>query len=130
MNFKTLLLGTALAITTWSSSAGDLSNQFAQALDRSTSAASIPVVSIQRLPVEAKNTIKLINQGGPFPYHKDGTVFGNRERRLPAAVRGTYLEYTVPTPGARDRGARRIISGQNIKYYTPDHYRSFQQVQE
>jgi ribonuclease T1 len=130
MNFKTLLLGTALAIATWSSSAGYLSSQSVQALDRSTSAASIPVVSIQRLPVEAKKTIKLINQGGPFPYRKDGTVFGNRERRLPAVTLGTYREYTVPTPGSRDRGARRIISDQSIKYYTPDHYRSFQRIQE
>lgn len=131
MNFKTVLLGTALAIATWTIGGfGDLNSPAAQALDRSTSAASIPVVSIQRLPIEAKNTIKLINQGGPFPYRKDGTVFGNRERRLPAATRGTYLEYTVPTPGATDRGARRIISGQNIKYYTPDHYRSFQRIQE
>ncbi len=130
MNFKTLLLGTALAIATWTSSAGDLSSQSVQALDRSISAPIIPVVSIQRLPAEAKKTIKLINQGGPFPYRKDGTVFGNRERRLPVVTLGTYREYTVPTPGSRDRGARRIISGQNIKYYTPDHYRSFQQVQE
>ncbi len=130
MNFKTLLLGTALVIATWTSSTGDPRSQSVQALDRSISSASVPVVSIRRLPVEAKNTIKLINQGGPFPYRQDGTVFGNRERRLPIAARGTYLEYTVPTPGARDRGARRIIFGQNIKYYTPDHYRSFQQVQE
>jgi ribonuclease T1 len=131
MNFKTLLLGTALAIATWTSNGlGNLNSQSVQALDRSTSAASIPIVSIQRLPVEAKNTIKLINQGGPFPYRKDGTVFGNRERRLPTTTLGTYREYTVSTPGSRDRGARRIISGQNIKYYTPDHYRSFQRIQE
>jgi ribonuclease T1 len=95
---------------------------------KSTSA--IPVVSIRSLPIEAQETIQLINQGGPFPYRKDGTVFGNREQRLPMTRRGTYREYTVPTPGQRTRGARRIIATPRLKYYTPDHYRSFQQVQE
>ncbi len=128
INFKTLLLGTALAIATWTS--GHIGWQSAQALELSRSVVGIPVVSIRRLPIGAQDTISLINQGGPFPYRQDGTVFGNRERRLPAATRGTYREYTVPTPGARDRGARRIITGQNIKYYTADHYRSFQQVKE
>ncbi len=128
MNFKTILFGTALAIATWSTVA--LSDQTVQASDRSLTPASIPVVASQRLPVAVQNTIKLINRGGPFPYRQDGTVFGNREKRLPAAPRGTYLEYTAPTPGARNRGARRIVTGQNVKYYTPDHYRSFQRVQE
>jgi ribonuclease T1 len=128
MNFKTRLLGTALAIATWLSGAGDLSGQ--TALARSRSAASLPVVSLQQLPIPAQDTIKLIDRGGPFPYWQDGTVFNNRERRLPTAVQGVYREYTVPTPGARDRGARRIITGQKIKYYTADHYRSFQRVQE
>jgi ribonuclease T1 len=91
---------------------------------------SIASVSINQLPIEAQQTIKLIDRGGPFPYRQDGGVFGNREGRLPPATRGTYREYTVRTPGARDRGARRIITGKKIKYYTPDHYRSFQQVRE
>jgi ribonuclease T1 len=91
---------------------------------------AIPVVSIQKLPIEAQQTIQLINQGGPFPFRQDDKVFGNRERRLPKAPRGTYREYTVITPGRRDRGARRIIASPKVKYYTPDHYRSFQQVQE
>jgi ribonuclease T1 len=94
------------------------------------STAAIPVVSIRSLPIEAQETIQLINQGGPFPYRKDGTVFGNREQRLPLARRGIYREYTVTTPGQRTRGARRIIASPRLKYYTPDHYRSFQQVQE
>jgi ribonuclease T1 len=95
------------------------------------SRSGIPVVSIDKLPIEAQQTIKLINQGGPFPFpRKDGSVFGNFERRLPAAPRGTYREYTVPTPGVSSRGARRIITGRSVKYYTPDHYRSFQQVRE
>lgn len=128
MNFKTLLLGTALAIATWVGGTGDLDHQ--TALARSRSAASLPVVSIQQLPVPAQDTIRLIDRGGPFPYRQDGTVFNNRERRLPTAAQGAYREYTVPTPGSRDRGARRIIAGQKIKYYTADHYRSFQRVQE
>jgi ribonuclease T1 len=91
---------------------------------------TMPTVSIDKLPIEARRTIKLIDQGGPFPYPKDGAVFGNFERRLPTAPRGTYREYTVPTPGASNRGARRIITGRSVKYYTSDHYRSFQQVRE
>jgi ribonuclease T1 len=91
---------------------------------------SIPLVSIKTLPIEAQQTIQLINRGGPFPYRQDGTIFGNREGRLPNSPRGTYREYTVRTPGSRDRGARRLITSQRIKYYTPDHYRSFQQVRE
>jgi len=70
-------------------------------------------------------TLRLIDSGGPFPYpNKDGTVFYNRERRLPVPD-GAYREYTVPTPGARDRGARRVISGARARYYTRDHYQSF-----
>ncbi len=91
---------------------------------------TIPVVSIQQLPIEAQQTVKLINRGGPYPFRQDDTIFGNRERRLPVAPRGTYREYTVITPGRRDRGPRRIVTGPQVKYYTPDHYRSFQQVQE
>ncbi|WP_341643647.1 ribonuclease domain-containing protein [Thauera sp. SDU_THAU2] len=84
------------------------------------------------IPPEAFETIALIQQGGPFPYRKDGTVFQNREKLLPLKPRGWYREYTVPTPGARDRGARRIVAGgkpPEIFYYTPDHYRSFRQVE-
>jgi ribonuclease T1 len=128
INFKTLCWGTALVLATWSGGTPELSGQLADA--RSLSPQTIPVVAIQTLPIEAQDTIKLINQGGPFPYRKDGSIFGNRERLLPAAARGTYREYTVPTPGVRTRGARRIITGQRLKYYTPDHYRSFQRVKE
>lgn len=89
-------------------------------------ASSAPAAS---LPAEARQTLKLIDQGGPFPYRKDGSVFSNRERRLPQEPRGYYREYTVPTPGSRDRGARRIIAGkEGERYYTGDHYRTFQQV--
>jgi ribonuclease T1 len=100
------------------------------ALARTPNGQNIPIVSIDRLPIEAKQTIDLIERGGPFPYpRKDGTIFGNFERRLPLAPRGTYREYTVPTPGATNRGARRIIGApQRVYYYTKDHYKSFVQV--
>ncbi|MBP8923452.1 MAG: ribonuclease [Thauera sp.] len=84
------------------------------------------------LPPEAIETLALIQRGGPFPYRKDGTTFQNRERLLPAKPRGYYREYTVPTPGARDRGARRIVAGGNppeVFYYTADHYSSFRQIE-
>ncbi len=83
------------------------------------------------LPAEARETLELIARGGPFPYRKDGSVFQNREQNLPAAPRGYYREYTVPTPGAADRGARRIVTGgtpPSVWYYTDDHYRSFRAV--
>ncbi|MCB0880788.1 MAG: ribonuclease N [Thermoleophilia bacterium] len=82
------------------------------------------------LPPEARATIRLIEAGGPFPYSRDGAVFGNRERLLPGRPRGFYREYTVPTPGSRDRGARRLVAGGGARllYYTDDHYRSFRAV--
>lgn len=81
------------------------------------------------LPEEARTTLRLIDEGGPYPYEKDGSVFGNYEDRLPRKARGHYREYTVPTPGARDRGARRIVAGtDDERYYTDDHYESFKAV--
>jgi ribonuclease T1 len=83
------------------------------------------------LPPEGRQTLVLIKQGGPFPYRKDGTVFQNREGLLPAQPRGYYREYTVPTPGASNRGARRIVAGRGGDYwYTADHYRSFLRIRE
>lgn len=99
----------------------------------------IPSVQVAALPGEARQTLALIKQGGPFPYRKDGLVFGNFERRLPARPRGYYREYTVPTPGSRDRGARRIVAGRGSTgdvrtsgeyYFTNDHYRSFRKIRE
>lgn len=88
-------------------------------------------IAARDLPPEARETLRLIDAGGPFPYRRDGVVFGNREHRLPAAPRGYYREYTVPTPGARDRGARRIIAGAaRERYYTDDHYRTFRRIRE
>jgi ribonuclease T1 len=91
----------------------------------------LPVVRLDELPPEGQETLALIKQGGPFSYKRDGVVFGNRERRLPSRPRGYYREYTVPTPGASDRGARRIIAGtQGEYYYTDDHYNTFRRIRE
>jgi ribonuclease T1 len=131
MSFTKTLVTTALAIAIGCSSWALPLSLTADARGVAGPNRSIPVVSIEQLPIEAQRTIKLINQGGPFPYpRKDGTVFGNFERRLPSAPRGSYREYTVPTPGISSRGAKRIIAGRSVKYYTPDHYQSFQRVQE
>ncbi len=81
------------------------------------------------LPPEARRTLALIQKGGPFPYEKDGATFGNREGLLPRRPSGYYKEYTVVTPGSRDRGARRIVAGSGGElYYTDDHYDSFRRV--
>ncbi len=86
-------------------------------------------VALSSLPAQASDTVHLIEAGGPFPYPQDGVVFNNAERRLPDEPRGYYREYTVPTPGSADRGARRIITGKNGEYYyTPDHYETFRRV--
>ena len=93
--------------------------------------APIGDIAFAALPREAHATLALIKAGGPFPYAKDGSTFGNRERLLPARGRGYYREYTVPTPGARDRGARRIVAGASDEYYyTDDHYNSFRRIRE
>ena len=91
----------------------------------------LPVVTLGSLPPEAQQTVRLIDRGGPFPYAKDGAVFGNRERLLPARRSGWYREYTVPTPGEDDRGARRIVTGDRDRelFWTDDHYASFARVQ-
>lgn len=95
-----------------------------------TAQRQMPTLPINKLPREAQITINLINKGGPFPYRQDGTIFRNREKRLPPAPVGYYREYTVPTPGSPNRGARRLVTGQgNEIYYTGDHYRSFVRVQ-
>jgi ribonuclease T1 len=91
-------------------------------------------VPLAQLPEQARQTEQLIRSGGPFPYSKDGVVFGNRERLLPREKRGYYREYTVKTPGSRDRGARRIVCGgekpaaPEACYYTADHYASFKRI--
>ncbi|MGW6915689.1 ribonuclease domain-containing protein [Kitasatospora sp. NPDC054939] len=82
-----------------------------------------------RLPAQADRTLVLIAQGGPYPYRADGTVFQNRENRLPRRASGYYREYTVTTPGATDRGARRIVTGgAGEQYWTADHYTTFEEI--
>jgi ribonuclease T1 len=94
-------------------------------------ATGIGTIPAAELPSEARQTLQLIRAGGPFPYAKDGAVFGNYEHLLPRKAPGYYREYTVRTPGARDRGTRRIISGRGGElYYTNDHYQSFKRVLE
>ncbi len=103
--------------------------------------APVPIGDIPAaaLPAEARATLALIKAGGPFPYAGDGSVFGNREKMLPPRQRGHYREYTVKTPGARDRGARRVVAGAGASgdvrtsgeyYYTDDHYNSFRRIRE
>jgi len=95
----------------------------------------LEAVAVRDLPVEARQTLFLIKQGGPFPYPRDGVVFGNYEGVLPKEKRGYYHEYTVKTPGVRHRGARRIIAGGTLQegqeyFYTDDHYVSFKRIRE
>ena len=99
-----------------------------------TSADTVEIAAAQ-LPKEARDVLGRVKSGGPFRYDRDGVVFGNRERLLPAHPRGYYHEYTVPTPGATNRGARRIVCGgaktaPDACYYTADHYQSFARIRE
>ena len=103
----------------------------ALALGDAPPAAVATEIAVAELPGEARQTIALIRKGGPFPYERDGVVFGNFEKRLPAQTRGYYREYTVRTPGVQSRGARRIVAGRGGElYYTDDHYNSFRRIKE
>ena len=98
-----------------------------------TSPDALPEVALADLPKEARELRSLIDKGGPFHYSRDGVIFGNRERILPAKPRGYYHEYTVRTPGARDRGARRMVCGgpttmPDVCYYSDDHYQTFRRI--
>ncbi len=120
----------ALAVVVMSGLAGPVA---LPALARNE-APALATVQLSTLPPQARETHQLILAGGPFPYRKDGTVFGNRERLLPLQPRGWYREYTVKTPGSPDRGARRIVCGgtrptaPEACYYTADHYASFRRI--
>ena len=95
----------------------------------STALALSGSVRLEALPPEARETLARIEAGGPFPYARDGAVFSNRERQLPARERGYYREYTVKTPGIRGRGPRRIVAGHGGEYYySDDHYRTFRRM--
>jgi ribonuclease T1 len=132
--FVLRMLGQWLLIAALAFGASACAREEAPSTDR---AAPLAEVAVNALPEQARQTLALIRQGGPFPYRKDGTVFGNRERLLPRQPRGYYTEYTVPTPGSRDRGARRIVAGKGATgdpatsgeyYYTDDHYQSFRRI--
>jgi ribonuclease T1 len=124
IGFKLVLTGFLFVASLGAGSAG------ARSLFESPEVRSI---AASDLPKQGQDTYRLIYQGGPFPFDKDGVVFGNRERLLPLSKRGYYREYTVKTPGSRDRGARRIICGgpattPDACYYTADHYASFRTI--
>mgnify|MGYP000594273680 CR=1 FL=1 len=124
LNFAALAVGLAFF-------AGSCTN-LVQAKSTPDAVISAPI-ALQDLPKEGQDTYQLIRQGGPFRYEKDGVVFGNREKQLPAAKRGFYREYTVKTPFSKNRGARRIVCGgpatqPDACYYTADHYASFRKI--
>lgn len=101
----------------------------ATATPRAQGVSGLPTIRYQDLPKQARETIALIEKGGPFPFERDGIVFQNREQLLPRQRSGYYREYTVITPGSRDRGERRIIAGAGGElYYSDDHYESFKEV--
>ena len=96
---------------------------------------ALPEIGVAALPFEAREVLVVIRSGGPFRFDRDGVVFGNRERILPAQGRGYYHEYTVPTPGVKTRGARRIVCGGPPRapaacFYSADHYQSFARIRE
>ena len=113
---------------------GSIPTTWAKDNGASVESAGPSSVLLGELPQEARQTHQLIHQGGPFPFEKDGTVFGNRERLLPSFPRGFYREYTVKTSGVSHRGARRIVCGGIVPsrpqkcYYTADHYASFRRI--
>ncbi len=118
-----LLFGLLLCLP-WAAQANDHRSD-------NNSNATLAFISVAEWPPEARATLRLIKQGGPFPYPRDGVVFGNFEQRLPKHARGYYHEYTVQTPGARNRGARRIVCGTPVEcYYSADHYQTFRRIKE
>jgi ribonuclease T1 len=121
--FVTAIVGAALALT------------FAPAGFGRTTPDALPTVALADLPKEASAVNAAVRAGGPFRYDRDGVVFNNREKLLPIEARGHYHEYTVPTPGVKGRGARRIVCGgaktaPDACWYTDDHYRSFRRIRE
>lgn len=120
-----------IAVAIAASIAALLAPPWVSAQEKGASAAAIEEIAVVTLPLEARQTLKVIKRGGPYPYLRDAEVFGNYERLLPRRDRGYYREYTVPTPGAKDRAARRIIAGRGGEYYyTDDHYRSIRRIRE
>lgn len=122
----TVLVACATALLGWAPGAVQARSAVAQA--------ALDIIAVAELPPQGRSMLTLIDQGGPFTHDKDGTVFGNRERLLPASARGYYREYTVRTPQERSRGARRIVCGglepaaPDACFYTDDHYASFRRI--
>ena len=101
------------------------------ACGQTTQQSGLQIIAVVELPVEARDTLRMIKTGGPFPYDRDGVIFKHYEKELPIHSKGYYREYTVKTPGLSHRGARRIVCGPLPEcYYTADHYKSFKQIQE
>ncbi|MGN6129495.1 MAG: ribonuclease domain-containing protein [Nocardioidaceae bacterium] len=132
-----LLVALVAALTLWWSQAGGTAQDSPAYQAGSSVSAHVsppgqdgqPHVAAADLPAQARQTLRTIEDGGPFPYTQDGTVFGNYEHHLPDRPRGYYTEYTVDTPGSADRGARRIVVGRDGDfYYTEDHYNSFSRI--
>ena len=131
-----VVVGMAVATAAFSpASARNMTPELAAASEQ-TNTQGASSIALESLPREAQATYRLILAGGPFPYEKDGVVFGNREHQLPRHPRGFYREYTVKTPGSRNRGARRIVCGGSPPnrpescYYTDDHYANFRRIAE
>lgn len=132
------LVLTGLLLVSWSFLAPGERGVWPSAQARETpqqaaAVSGLPIIAVADLPVQARDLLKRIEQGGPFEGYKDGAIFGNYERLLPSNRRGFYREYTVPTPGAHNRGARRIVCGgakhhPEVCYYTHDHYASFRRI--
>ncbi|WP_194906549.1 ribonuclease domain-containing protein [Catenulispora rubra] len=121
-----LLIVAALGLAGCGSSSSKGSSSKAGSSSAAAKPAGMASIAEASLPAEARDVIKRIDDGGTFQYRQDGVTFQNRERQLPSEPSGYYREYTVATPGAADRGARRLILGRNGElYYTPDHYKSF-----
>lgn len=120
-----------IAVTIAALTAVFLASSVVLARENGAAAGAINEIAYAALPPEAQQTLRSIRKGGPFPYQRDGVAFGNYERLLPQRPRGYYREYTVPTPGAKHRAARRIIAGRiGEYYYSDDHYRSFRRIRE
>ena len=130
-----LLMGLTLSLTLGLAPQAALAKSAESAKFEQKATVAVPNVPLASLPLGARETHALILNGGPFKYSKDATTFGNREKILPRQPRGYYREYTVRTPGSRDRGARRIVCGAlktptvpDNCYYTDDHYSSFKRI--